>query len=315
MSITLKQMKYVVALAETAHFGKAATRCNVTQSALSQQLKLTEQICGARLFLRSESGARPTPFGREFIARAQEILNDAERLENFALNHGGHPNRPITFGLIPTVAPYLVAEIYPMLRAALPDISINVSESRTEQLLAQLAEGTLDVGLIATPLPKTPHLINRVIIEDPFVVVAPARNTFKGPIQLNALSKNEVLLLDEGHCLRDQAMDACALSAGEVRRAFAATSLSTIVEFVANGQGVTLLPSISLKKEAADPRVQIVALASPGASRTLSLVWHPGSPFAQLFDVFAQTIREGAHNLSAWNLKPPITHKAQPAVQ
>lgn len=299
MKFTLKQMRYVVALAETGHFGRAAENCHVTQSALSQQLKLVEQTCGAQLFLRSESGAKPTPFGREFVERAQAILRSCEMLDSFAIHHSGQPQRPIAFGLIPTVAPYLLAEVYPRLRAALPDIDIDVSESRTEQLLASLTDGVLDIGLIATPLPDGTHLASRTIIEDPFVAAVPIDSTLAGPIRLSALPAENILLLDEGHCLREQAMDACALTSGEIRRAFAATSLSTIVEFVANGQGITLLPSISLKKEAVDPRVRIVALASPGASRTLSLVWHHGSPFAQLFHKFADTICDSAQNLSA----------------
>ena len=305
MNFTLKQMRYIVALAETGHFGRAAARCHVTQSALSQQLKQAEQTSGLQLFVRSEGGARPTPFGREFIDRARTILRHAELLDSFAANHGGRPRRPIAFGLIPTVAPYLLAEIYPLLREALPDISIAVSETRTAQLLDHLGEGLLDVGLIATPPPPEAHLTSRIIVEDPFVVAAPRQSTLSDPVHLDALPKDSILLLDEGHCLREQAMDACALTSGETRRAFAATSLSTIVEFVANGQGLTLLPSISLKKEAIDPRVKIIALAPPGASRTLSLVWHNGSPFAQLFHIFADTIRGGAQNLSSWKVNSP----------
>jgi LysR family hydrogen peroxide-inducible transcriptional activator len=313
MKFTLKQMRYAVALAETGHFGQAAARCHVTQSALSQQLKLTEQACGAKLFVRHGGKAKPTPFGREFVARAESILQSAEMLDSFTLNYSGKPRRPISFGLIPTVAPYLLADIYPALRAAQPGVAIEVREIQTEQIIAQLQDGTLDVGLIATEAPAMSQLTQVPIAADPFVVATGAASKLSGPVRAADLPQEHILLLDEGHCLRDQAMDACALSQNADRRAFAATSLSTIVECVANGQGITLLPSISLKKEAVDPRIRILALEAPGASRTLSLVWHKSSPFGQLFQSFAEIIRPNVLALSAWDTKKPAAQKAPPA--
>lgn len=313
MKFTLKQMRYALALAETGHFGRAAERCHVTQSALSQQLKLTEEACGAKLFVRHGGGAKLTPFGREFVARAESIIQSADMLDSFTLNYSGKPRRPISFGLIPTVAPYLLADIYPALRAALPDIGIEVREIQTENIISQLQDGTLDVGLIATEAPPASQLTQVSIAADPFVVATGAKSKLTGPVRPVDLPREHVLLLDEGHCLRDQAMDACALGLEADRRAFAATSLSTIVECVANGQGITLLPSISLKKEAVDPRIRILALAAPGASRTLSLVWHKSSPFGQLFQSFAQTIRPVVLALSAWDTKTPTAHKVPSA--
>lgn len=301
MRFTLKQMRYTLALSETGHFGRAAELCHVTQSALSQQIKLTEQACGTQLFVRFGGVAKPTPFGREFVARAANIVQNADMLDGFALNYNGKPSRPIRFGMIPTIAPYLLADIYPALRAALPNIALEVRESQTAQIVSQLQEGTLDVGLIATDVPSPGPLTQVAIAADPFVVATDMDNALEAPVRLEELSRHHILLLDEGHCLRDQAMDACALSQDASRRAFAATSLSTIVECVANGQGITLLPSISLKKETADPRIRVLALATPGANRTLSLVWHRSTPFGPLFQEFAETIRPVVLALSAWD--------------
>lgn len=305
MRFTLKQMRYVIALAETGHFGRAAAQCHVTQSALSQQIKLAEQACGTQLFVRAGGVARPTSFGREFISRANAIVQETGMLEVFALNYSGRPGRPISFALIPTVAPYLLADIYPALRKALPDITIEVREAQTENVLSQLQEGVLDVGLIATDVPPASQLTQVALAADPFVVAASRSSQLAGPVRLEDLSHEHILLLDEGHCLRDQAMDACALNLDASRRAFAATSLTTIAECVANGQGITLLPSISLKKEGADPRIKTLALAAPGASRTLSLVWHASSPFGAIFEKFAQTIAPIVLDLSAWETKRP----------
>lgn len=303
MRFTLKQMRYVIALAQTGHFGRAAAQCHVTQSALSQQIKLTEEACGTQLFVRTGGVARPTSFGREFVSRAGVIVQEADMLEVFALNYSGRPGRPISFALIPTVAPYLLADIYPALRVALPDIAIEVREAQTDQVISQLQEGVLDVGLIATMAPPSSQLTQVSIAADPFVVATGTDSNLTGPVRLEDLSQEHILLLDEGHCLRDQAMDACALNLDASRRAFAATSLSTIAECVANGQGITLLPSISLKKEGADPRIKILALAAPGASRTLSLVWHSSSPFGAIFEKFSQTIAPIVLDLSAWDMR------------
>ena len=149
MNFTLKQLQYAVALAESGHFGRAAEKCFVTQPALSQQVRQLETECGNALFDRLGKSVRETPFGREFIARARRLVEDAEALRAFAEGEAGKPARPLRFGLIPTVAPYLLPEIFPALRQNLPEIAFAVSESRTEALLAGLMEGTLDLALIA----------------------------------------------------------------------------------------------------------------------------------------------------------------------
>ena len=292
MTITLRQMRYAVAVARTGHFGQAAEECAVSQPALSQQILALETLCGTPLFDRLKSGVRPTPFGREFIELAKNTLRAAEALDDFALRRAGKPDRPIRFGLIPTVAPYLLPEIFPLLTRQLPELRFIVSESRTEAMIQGLVDGSLDIALIASDPPTDgPKLAVAPLFEDPFVLATPSGEARAEPVSLAALEPERILLLDEGHCFRDQTISACQLDGERSRRTFAATSLSTIVEFVANGQGVTLLPQIAVRKEANDPRIAVHRLDDPRAGRHLSLVWREGAPLSATFESIAGVIR------------------------
>lgn len=299
MGISLKQMEYALAVARTGHFGRAAEACSVSQPALSQQVLALEASCGAPLFDRLRSGVRLTPFGREFVALAAAVVKQAETLETFVIGQSGQPTRPIRFGLIPTVAPYLLPEIFPALNRDLPDLAFTVSENRTDALISGLADGSIDIALIGTEAPKDgPRLVSRPLFEDLFVLATSSKDGSTEPVSLASLAPERILLLDEGHCFRDQTIAACRLDSDPSTRTFAATSLSTIVEFVANGQGVTLLPRIALRKEATDPRIAIHDLLSPGAGRLLSLVWREATPFGATFDKIAEVIR-GVRHFSA----------------
>ncbi|MCB9994309.1 MAG: LysR family transcriptional regulator [Hyphomicrobiaceae bacterium] len=304
MRLSIKQLHYAVALADHGHFGRAATASNITQSALSQQIALLEDICRVPVFERGQRPVAPTPFGREFLARARQLLADAEALESFAQSASGQPGRPLRFGLIPTIAPYLLPAIYPALGKIMPTVAFHAFERQTDGLLSDLIEGGLDLAMIATDIPDDRPLTGEALFSDPFVLAAPAGAQIADPVHLSGMTRDRLLLLEEGHCFRDQALAACGLDRDGQTHPFSATSLSTIVEFVANGQGITLLPAISLRKEGADPRVAIHALEAPGASRTLSLVWRRGSPFEALFNDVAETIREAARG----QLAEPVPH-------
>jgi len=293
MKISLKQMRYAVAVAETGHFGRAAERCHISQPALSQQIQLLETLCGAALFDRLKRSVRLTPFGREFVARAKPVLEAAEALDAFMQGQADTPDRPIRFGLIPTVAPYLLPDAFPALRREFTAFDFTISENKTDALLSGIADGSLDLALIATdPAQTGVRLHVEPLFDDPFVLATSAEETIVQPVQLSTLKPDRMLLLDEGHCFREQAIAACRFEADQDGRTFAATSLSTIVEFVANGQGVTLLPRIALKKEAAGNRIATHALAAPGAGRKLSLVWREGAPFSASYEAIARVIRQ-----------------------
>lgn len=289
--ISLKQMRYAIALAQSEHFGRAAEKSNISQPALSQQIKLLEDGCKTPIFERIGKTSRLTPFGQEFIERAQKIVKDADDLVNFTQSITGFPSYPIRFGLIPTVAPYLLPDIYPALRQDLPDLDLVISEGQTEHLLKQMENGDLDIALIATEMSAHSNLFSKPLFADPFVLATNLQAQMAPQVILSELPQDTILLLEDGHCLRDQAIDACALQGPKATRAFAATSLSTIVEFVATGQGVTLLPTISLKKETANRNIKIHRLAAPGASRNLQLVWRTTSPFHQTYLEIAKSIR------------------------
>jgi LysR family hydrogen peroxide-inducible transcriptional activator len=306
MHFTLKQLRYFLALIETGHFGRAAERCNITQPALSQQMRQLEESCGRILIDRLGRRATPTPFGRDLAERARTVLEAADAFEAFAAGAGGAPRQAVRFGLIPTVAPYLLPEIFPALKADFTDLAFAVSEGRTEDLLEELADGRLDLALIATaPPPGGPRLFVAPLFADPFVLATSAEETPEGPVALTDIDSTRMLLLDEGHCLRDQAIAACGLRDQQGERTFAATSLSTIVEFVANGQGVTLLPAIALRKEAGTGRIRIHPLMAPGAGRMLSLVWRQANPHGTLFEAIAQTIRRAVPDAMPATGAPP----------
>jgi LysR family transcriptional regulator, hydrogen peroxide-inducible genes activator len=295
MALTLKQMRYCLAVAELKHFGRAAERCSISQSALSQQILLLEQDCGTAIFDRLGKTVCLTPFGAEFIERARAIIGSADDLETFMASQSGTPSRPIRFGLIPTVAPYLLPVIFPALVSDLPDLHFVISESRTGALLAGLVDGSLDLALIATDPPTDgPQLHAEPLFSDAFVLASHVDARQATPADLSTIARDRIMLLDEGHCFRDQAIAACGLDQDPAARTFAATSLSTIVEFVANGQGVTLLPEIALRKEATDPRIRITSLIAPGAGRDLRLVWRTATPFGAIFLSIAEVIR-GRH--------------------
>lgn len=290
MHISLKQMRYAVAVARAGHFGRAAELCAISQPALSQQIQALEELCGASLFDRLKRGVSLTPFGREFIDLAQRAIESADAVEAFATGRNGALARPLRFGLIPTVAPYLLPDIFPALRKDLPDLRLTISENRTDALLQGLDDGTLDLALIASQPPGGgPRMILEPLFRDGFVLATSAGEETAEPVALASIDGTRMLLLDEGHCFRDQAIAACGLDAA-AGKTFAATSLSTIVEFVASGQGITLLPEIALRKEASD-RIQVHALAAPGAGRMLALCWRDGSPLDGVFRTIAQTIR------------------------
>jgi LysR family hydrogen peroxide-inducible transcriptional activator len=292
MSFTFKQLRYAVAVADLGHFGRAAIACNVTQPALSQQIQTLEAWCGLPLFERLTREVRLTPFGREFVARARPLLTGADALATFAAGPATAPDRPLRFGVIPTVAPYLLPEVFPALASGLPGTSFAVREDRTDALLAALGDGSLDLALIGSELPgRGPKLKSTPLFEDSFVLATSLDEARSGPVSLASLPPERILLLDEGHCFRDQAIAACQLSGELSSRTFAATSLSTIVEFVAAGQGVTLLPRIALRKEAGE-RIAIQPLAPPRPGRLLSLVWREGSPFSAVFQTVAELIRQ-----------------------
>ncbi len=279
MSVTFKQLRYFDALARELHFGRAAEACAVTQPALSMQINELEQTLGLTLVERTRAGVRLTPKGEEISHRVSTILGDIRELVSFAR----HSNRVLTgslrLGVIPSVAPYMLPPLLPLLRDAYPDLELHVRETQTAHLVEELLEGKLDVLLLAIPI-KHPDLEELKLFQDPFLLALPKQRKISGRLKAtkDMIENEKLLLLEEGHCLRDQALTYCSLKQVDALNTFGASSLGTIVEMVSAGLGITLLPEISLGMEERGRDLTVIRFADPEPARTIGLVWRSTSP-------------------------------------
>jgi LysR family transcriptional regulator, hydrogen peroxide-inducible genes activator len=277
--ITLKQLRYFDALAREQHFGRAAESCSVTQPALSMQIQELEASLGLALVERTRSGVKLTPKGVEIGLRAQRLLNDARDLVDYAKQSAGVLSGALRLGVIPSIAPYLLPPLLPLLRQHYPDLVLHVRETQTQPLTADLAEGKLDVLLLALPI-KHPDIETQAIFDDRFLLAMPSSAKMTGRVRATKelIEGDRLLLLEEGHCLRDQALTYCSLQQVDTVNTFGASSLSTIVEMVAAGMGITLLPEICLGVESRNRAIKLVRFVDPEPSRSVGLAWRRSSP-------------------------------------
>lgn len=296
MRLTLKQLHYFEALAHTLHFGRAADACSVSQPALSVQIQDLERHLGVQLIERARTGIRLTAAGAEVAARARRILTEAKDLEGAVAQRGS--GGVVRLGVIPTIAPYLLPGLLHDVSARLPDLQLRIRESQTARLVAALQQGDLDLLLLALPI-ENPELVSRPLFEDSFMLAAPHAMAIEGPVALRNLPKYRLLLLEEGHCLRDQALSICESAASESLVTLGASSLATLIELVAAGQGVTLVPQMCARVVAADHRVRLVALARPAPSRQIGLVWRQSTAHGALFETIAGLIADTASPVAA----------------
>lgn len=294
--ISLRQLRYFDALARHRHFGRAATECAVTQPALSMQIRELEQQLGAVLVERRNGGVRLTETGAGVAARAKRILGETRDLVDFARPLGRPLAGGLRLGVIPTVAPYLLPRILPRLQEAHPDLHLDVHETRTEPLLAELIAGTLDAVVVA--LPAGGGVLETLpLFEDAFLLAAPASDPLPANARVDAaqLADRKLILLEEGHCLRDQALAFCALAQPDAAMSLGATSLTTVMQLVANGYGVTLLPEIAAEAKIRDQRVKFLRFAAPEPKRVIGLAWRATSPrrpdFVSLRKIIAEAMR------------------------
>jgi LysR family hydrogen peroxide-inducible transcriptional activator len=277
--ISIKQLRYLDAIARFGHFGKAAAHCAVTQPALSMQIQEMERDLGVQLVERRPKGASLTDAGREIARRGDRVLKEVRDIADFARQAGKPFAAPIKLGVIPTVAPYVLPPLLPLLRAKYPQLDLHVRETHTQQLIAELVDGTLDLLLLALPVGH-PEVETIKLIEDRFLLALPPDREVHGRIRATAdLIKNDrLLLLEEGHCLRDQAQAFCQLRKVDSIDTFGASSLSTIVQMVANGMGLTFLPEISVALETMHSKIRVMRFTDPEPKRVLGLAWRTTSP-------------------------------------
>jgi LysR family hydrogen peroxide-inducible transcriptional activator len=281
--ISTRQLRYLDALARHRHFGKAAAACHVTQPALSMQLQQLEAELGVKLVERHRAGAVLTAAGREMAERAGRILTAMRDMADAAHGFETPLSSTLRLGMIPTIGPYLLPRLLPELQRRFPALRLSIRESQTAVLIDELLAGTLDIVLAALPIPH-PELSDMHVMEDEFLLALPPDRSPSARISASAaelIDNDRLLLLEEGHCLRDQALDICDLRQATAVNLFGASSLSTIVQMVANGMGMTLLPEISLPVETAGDRVKLVRFAPPAPRRTLGLLYRRNSSRAE----------------------------------
>ena len=291
--ITLKQLHYFEHLARSGNFSAAADAVNISQPAISLQIKALEETFGGPLIERNVKGVFLTPLGEEVRRQAADILASVVNLQELAITSESRPPGSTRLGLIPTVAPYLLPHIYPKLKKAFPDYSFAIREGRTNQLVEELLTNQIDIAIMALPL-KDQNLLSRSLFVEPFWVAAGPGFSSDGRKQLGGkdLKAHDILLLEEGHCLRDQALAFCQLRQVDNLDTFGASSLSTIVQMVANGMGLTLLPEISVAVEARHGDVQVIPFEAPEPSRTVGLAWRKSSPRKQDFKAIGEMVGE-----------------------
>ncbi len=296
-NLTLRQLRYFDALARHGHFGRAAEASAISQPALSMQIRDLEESLGTPLLERSPRSLRLTPFGEAFLTRARAILRQTEELEDLARAARAELAGRLRIGVIPTVAPYLLPRLIARMTALYPALDLTLRETITPRLLRDLAEGRLDCALLALPVGE-PALEEVALFSEAFMLVRPAADGGKPVPDRESLREMRLLLLEEGHCFRDQALSFCAPDTGTgtttPREMMDGSSLSTLVQMVGAGIGVTLIPEMAVPVETRSAPVSVAAFPDPQPRRTLGLVWRRTSPLAPQLRQIAEVVREVA---------------------
>lgn len=293
---TLRQLRYLVAVVDKRHFGQAAEACLVTQSTLSAGIKELEGLLGVTLLERTKRRVVATPVGLEIAGQAREILLQTEGLVDTAQAVGKPLSGALRMGIIPTVSPYLVPRVLPGLREMFPDLKPYLREDQTSRLLSQLAAGELDVVILAYPY-KAADIDHQDFMDDAFWVACPndhalAKRKTKS-VGIDEIPDNELLLLEEGHCLRDHALAACRLQDGSRQQGFRGTSLGTIMQMVGCGIGITLIPEMAVRSHVFDGlKISMIPLSKEASKRKIGLTWRSASRRKGEFRTLARALKE-----------------------
>ena len=276
--MNLKDLKYLVALADTGHFGKAAERTFVTQPTLSAQLKKLEEFLGVKLVERQPKNVQLTDIGKQVVIRARRMLEQGDEIIALAHTNTDPLSGRIKVALIPTVGPYLLPRVTQMIRKILPNLSLMLYEYQTEPLLKRLRDGEFDLGIIALPS-DADGLESRVLYEEAFVLAVPQQHALseKSVVRIQDLKGHALLLLEDGHCLRDQALEVCSRVDVHEVEDFRATSLETLRQMVVAGLGITLLPELAVESPFGQRGLTTRPFAKPAPSRTVGAVWRKSS--------------------------------------
>ncbi|QIB34308.1 LysR substrate-binding domain-containing protein [Ancylobacter pratisalsi] len=294
-NLTLKQFRYFEALARHGHFRRAAEACGISQPALSMQIKELEAEVGIELFERSSRQVRLTGFGEEFALRIRAILRSVDELNDLARASQDRLVGRLRIGVIPTVAPYLLPTLLGNLSRRYKGLDIHVRETQTPRLIQELEEGRLDAAIVALPVSES-ALTEITLLEESFVLVRPGHDEGKPVPSPEALREMRLLLLEEGHCFRDQALSFCNIDmrATPARDFLDASSLSTLVQMVDASIGITLIPEMAVALETRSASVSVVRFKDPEPSRTIGMVWRKTSPLAKQLIQISEAVRHAA---------------------
>ena len=295
-NLTLRQLRYFEALTQHGHFGRAAEACSVSQPALSLQIRDLEQSLGTELFERGPRQVRLTRFGEEFAPRVRDILRAVDELGDLARASRSWLSGRLRIGVIPTVAPYLLPAIVGRLNALHPALDIHVRETLTAKLIRELAEGRLDAAIVALPVSE-PSFAEAPILAEEFLLVRPFEDAGKPVPSSERLKEMRLLLLEEGHCFRDQALAFCDMTSRLPREVLDGSSLSTLVQMVGAGIGVTFIPEMAVPVETRSAAVSLARFAQPQPRRTIGMIWRRTSPLAGQLQQIAAIVRQAADAL------------------
>jgi LysR family hydrogen peroxide-inducible transcriptional activator len=280
INLSLRQLRYFDALTRHGHFGRAAEACAISQPALSMQIKEMEQALGGLLLERNARQVALTRFGEEITERVRSILRSVDELGDFARASRDRLAGRLRIGMIPTIAPYLLPKIIGNLTRLHPELDIQVRETLTPKLIQELSEGRLDTAILALPVSE-PSLTEAPLFSENFLLVRPRKDEGTPVPSSESLREMRLLLLEEGHCFRDQALSFCKSQSSPPREMLDANSLSTLVQMVSAGIGVTLIPEMAVAVETRSAAVSVSRFKNPQPSRTIGMVWRKTSPLAR----------------------------------
>lgn len=289
---TLRQLEYFLAVHEHLNFRRAAESCFVSQPSLSAQIAQLESLLGVELFERDRRGVKVTRAGEALVSEARQTLASVQRFGQLARSLGKPLSGPLRLGVIPTIGPYLLPKVLPAVHTAHPDLRVFLREDMTANLVEQLEAGKLDLLMLAVDL-DLGGLETLPLFSDPFVLAVPEGDELaaRDEAHLSDLADRDVMLLDEGHCLREQTLPLCEAAGGGELGGFRASSLGTITQMVASGLGITLLPELAVEREAAAvPGLRTIPFGADGPSRSVGLAWRPNSPRGEEFRTLGATL-------------------------
>ena len=292
--MNLRDLRYLIALADLRHFGRAAQACHVSQPTLSTQIRKLEEELGVALVERAPRQVMLTPVGRDIADRARRVLADVEQMRETARRTIDPEGGSIRLGIFPTLGPYLLPHVVPVLRTRFPKLELLLVEEKTEQLLAMLRNGRLDAAVLALPLHED-WLETEFLFEEPFMLAVPNNHRLSNRrnLQLSDLADQHLLLLEDGHCLRDQALEVCTMAGAGEKDGFRATSLETLRQMVAAGVGITLLPMLAVKPPVSTSTdIKLVGFKSPAPTREVAMVWRKSSAMGAFLHQFAAVLRQ-----------------------